>query len=83
MLAETIAATTPSCFIDPVYTLDDIIIRKDIQYGSAFNHATNQTQDLLLDAYLPPNSDKRTKRPVVVHVHGGGFTGGDKTAGGE
>ena len=32
----------------------------------------------MLDAYLPPDSDKRDKRPVVVHMHGGGFVGGDK-----
>ena len=32
----------------------------------------------MLDAYLPPDSDKRGKRPVVVVMHGGGFTGGDK-----
>ena len=32
----------------------------------------------MLDAYLPPDSDKRDKRPVVVHTHGGGFVSGDK-----
>ena len=32
----------------------------------------------MLDAYLPPDSDKRDKRPVVVVMHGGGFVGGDK-----
>jgi carboxylesterase type B len=34
---------------------------------------------LLLDAYLPPESDKRTERPVMVFVHGGSFTSGDKS----
>ena len=32
----------------------------------------------MLDAYLPPDSDKRDKRPVVVVMHGGGFIDGDK-----
>ena len=32
----------------------------------------------MLDAYLPPDSDKRDKRPVIVVMHGGGFTDGDK-----
>ena len=32
----------------------------------------------MLDAYMPPDSDTRDKRPVVVVMHGGGFTGGDK-----
>ena len=33
----------------------------------------------MLDAYLPPDSDQRDKRPVVVVMHGGGFVGGDKS----
>ena len=37
----------------------------------------------MLDAYLPPDSDKRDKRPVVVVMHGGGFVGGDKEEGGQ
>ena len=36
-------------------------------------------QILQLDAYLPPPTDTRTKRPVAVVVHGGGFDAGDKT----
>ena len=32
----------------------------------------------MLDAYLPPDSDTRDKRPVVVVMHGGGYTSGDK-----
>ena len=32
----------------------------------------------MLDAYLPPDSDTREKRPVVVYMHGGAFVGGDK-----
>ena len=32
----------------------------------------------MLDAYLPPDSDQRDKRPVVVVIHGGGFISGDK-----
>ena len=33
----------------------------------------------MLDVYLPPESDKREKRPVVVYTHGGGFNTGDKS----
>ena len=32
----------------------------------------------MLDAYLPPDSDKRDKRPVVVIIHGGGFISGNR-----
>ena len=67
------------CFIDPVF--DEILTTEDIQYGSAFNAATGQEQALLLDAYLPPASDQRDKRPAVVFMHGGGFSGGNKRMG--
>lgn len=50
----------------------------DIQYGVAYNQKTEDYQDLMLDVYLPADSDSRDKRPAVVHMHGGGFLGGDK-----
>ena len=82
MLAPAMFASTPHCFIDPVWTQDQIQVTPDIQYGSAYNHKTQQEQDLMLDAYMPPDSDTRDKRPVVVYMHGGGFVGGDKQDGG-
>jgi len=30
---------------------------------------------------LPPDSDKRDKRPAVVFMHGGGFKAGNKNMG--
>ena len=35
----------------------------------------------MLDAYLPPDSDQRDKRPAVVFIHGGGFRKGSKSSG--
>ena len=32
----------------------------------------------MLDAYLPPDSDTREKRPAIVYIHGGAFEMGDK-----
>ena len=71
------------CFIDPVFSDDSILTTNNIQYGSAYNDKTEQQQDLILDAYFPPDSDTRDKRPAVVYMHGGGFTGGDKKWGSE
>ena len=50
----------------------------DIQYGAAFNNLTKKMQPLLLDLYMPPDADRRKKKPAFVLIHGGGFTGGDK-----
>jgi acetyl esterase/lipase len=51
-------------------------ITKDIQYGSAVSQ-TGATVALKLDLYQP-TGDTATKRPVLVYVHGGGYSGGDK-----
>ena len=45
------------CFIDPVFSGDSIQTIKNIPYGSAYNTKTEQQQDLMLDAYFPPDSD--------------------------
>ena len=42
---------------------------------------TGKQQDLMLDAYLPPDSDSRAERPAVVFMHGGGFKAGNKRGG--
>jgi predicted esterase len=49
----------------------------DISFGSNTTVAGN-TNNLKLDFYQP-SSDTATKRPLVILVFGGGFTGGDKT----
>lgn len=51
----------------------------DVVYGSALN-ASNQTVVLKLDVY-EPTGDTVTARPAIVWVHGGSFSGGDKTSG--
>ncbi len=51
----------------------------DIQYGSAPDLQGNQVA-LKLDLYQPAG-DTNPRRPVIVWVHGGGFSGGDKSDG--
>ena len=49
----------------------------DVVYGS--NIMFNDTvQTLLMDVYEPA-CDVATNRPVIIFVHGGGFTSGNKT----
>ena len=45
------------CFIDPVFPESEIQTIKDIQYGAAINKYSHREQNLLLDAYLPPEWD--------------------------
>jgi acetyl esterase/lipase len=50
----------------------------NVTYGSAVN-ASAQTVTLQLDIY-EPTGDAVTERPAIVWVHGGSFSGGDKTS---
>ena len=51
--------------------------KKDVQYGIAPDTAGNMVA-LNLDIYYPPGATNDKKYPLVVLIHGGGFTGGDK-----
>jgi acetyl esterase/lipase len=62
---------------DPVFA--SVTTTTDITYGRA-PAADGQPVDLKLDLYQPAG-DSAAKRPALVWVHGGGFTGGDKSSG--
>ena len=55
----------------------EVKVESDIQFGVAVNDR-NIEQALLMDMYYSEGSNSNYKKPVVVLVHGGGFTGGDK-----
>ena len=60
------------------YTVE---VERNITYGQALSHqtlnsSTSTTIDLKLDVYKPANNPKR--KPAIVLIHGGGFSGGDK-----
>lgn len=54
-----------------------VTVQRDVSYGNALNLSTFVVDDLKLDVYQPAG-DTETARPVVMWVHGGGFTDGDK-----
>jgi predicted esterase len=56
-----------------------VTITHDITYGSATNLSGTLVQ-LKMDEYSP-TGDVATHRPAMVWVHGGSFSGGDKTSG--
>lgn len=51
-------------------------IKKDIVYGR--NYQNGKLVDLKMDVY-EPHGDKANKRALIICIHGGGFTGGDKS----
>jgi carboxylesterase type B len=67
----------PLRYRDQIFTT--VVKTADIAYGSAVNQS-NQTITLKLDLYKPPASDTISSRPAVVWVHGGSFSGGNKTS---
>jgi dienelactone hydrolase len=63
-------------FVTSQYTDAQLTTVANQQYGTAENHAGVDVA-LKLDLYLPPAGGP-ANRPLVVLVHGGGFTSGDK-----
>ncbi len=51
-------------------------VTKDIVYGENYDSEGNLVQ-LKMDVY-EPHGDKASKRALIIFIHGGGFTGGDK-----
>jgi acetyl esterase/lipase len=51
---------------------------KNISYGAANDYMGN-LQDLKMDVYFPNSDiDTQEKRPLILLIHGGGFTGGSR-----
>jgi dienelactone hydrolase len=67
---------SPLRYRDAIFS--SVNVSSDIQYGTAPDSQGNSVA-LRLDLYTPPSSDTQTRRPALVWVHGGGFSGGDKT----
>ena len=80
------AGAPPVRYVDHVFS--DVTVTSDIVYGQAdFDldvdgpDDVTDVRDLHLDLY-EPTGDTETARPLIVWIHGGGFSGGSKTTGG-
>jgi acetyl esterase/lipase len=76
LLAGPPDAEADSRYLDEVFSSVDVT--SNIAYGQAIDEF-GQPETLLLDLYQPAG-DTLPDRPVVIFVHGGGFTGGSKTS---
>ncbi|MEK4473555.1 alpha/beta hydrolase fold domain-containing protein [Paenibacillus sp. FSL R7-0048] len=65
---------TPVQYLDPAYK---VTVKHDILYASKKNE-TDAEEPLKLDLYQPIG-DETKQRPVFIFIHGGGYTGGDKS----
>lgn len=59
-----------------IYAVNDITVVSGLTYGTAVT-STGQTVELKLDLHLPPDAGLGP-RPLVIAVHGGGYTGGTR-----
>lgn len=62
----------------PIFPSGEVDVLSGLVYGSAIDHR-GVTIDLLLDLYVPPD-DEITERPLILFVHGGGFSGGSRSS---
>jgi acetyl esterase/lipase len=59
-----------------------VVVEQNITYSQGLKHQTLNSAsysivDLKLDVYKPLGNTK--KRPAILLIHGGGFSGGDKS----
>jgi acetyl esterase/lipase len=71
---EEFVVTDDTRYVSDVF--DKVNVQSDLVYGTEMNYK-GEMEDLKLDVYTP-DGDTETNRPLVIYIHGGSFTGGDK-----
>lgn len=60
------AASAP-CYVDVLFTAEQIDVLEDVEFGSAWNNLTRSEQVLTLDAYLPPGGPVPAQHAAGAH----------------
>ncbi len=66
------------CWAPPSAPTYGVVVTSDIVYGQGEVGASGSLVDLRLDLYTPTGTGQ-TEHPLVVVIHGGGFSSGSKT----
>jgi para-nitrobenzyl esterase len=79
---ETTNAIVPNSMTVKTSSTYTVAVEHNIKYAEGLSHQTinspsYSTMDLKLDVYKPANNTK--KKPAILLIHGGGFSGGDKS----
>ncbi len=56
--------------LQPKEPYQNVVLTRDVSYGP---HERN-----VLDIFVAPRTDRKSRKPVVVFIHGGGFAAGSK-----
>lgn len=76
------AAADAGCFLEEVWSWDELTLTAEVPFGSAYNPVTRQNETLILDLATPADvDDPLLRRPAFLCVHGGGWTYGDRNSG--
>lgn len=77
LICTGLKAIAQTRYLDDTY-FSTVQIDSVVPYGSNLTY-TLTTQNLYLDVYQPPVSDTVSARPLIIWIHGGGYTLGSRT----
>jgi len=63
-------------YVDQIFTSQELLKTLDKLYATVTD--AYGTHNLMMDIYSPPASDSVSRRPVIVWMHGGFFSGGSR-----
>lgn len=69
-------APVPGRYQDKIFPKNDLVVTQEVRYRKVSDQYGSFT--LHMDIYQPPLADTIKNRPVIVWIHGGNFTSGNR-----